>query len=57
MSDYDNGGTGFFGMLFLVLIVLKFTGYITWPWWVVSAPLWAPVVVFVAVVGYVAVFR
>lgn len=34
-------------VLFIIFLVLKLTGYISWSWWWVTAPLWAwPVVVF-----------
>ena len=34
-------------VLFIVFLVLKLTGYISWSWWWVTAPLWAwPAVVF-----------
>ena len=34
-------------VLFIVFLVLKLTGYISWSWWWVTAPLWAwPVIVF-----------
>lgn len=36
-------------LLFLVFLVLKLTGVITWSWWWVTAPLWAPVVLAVVV--------
>jgi hypothetical protein len=43
MSDNSKtGGIGFFGILALIFITLKLTGYITWSWWWVLAPLWGP---------------
>ena len=36
-------GISFTGLLFIVLLILKATGYITWSWWWVTAPLWGPV--------------
>lgn len=44
-SSSPSGGLGFAGALFLVLLVLKLTGRITWSWWWVTAPLWGVVVV------------
>lgn len=38
----QSGGIGFFGLLAIVFIVLKLTGYITWPWLWVLAPIWIP---------------
>jgi hypothetical protein len=31
---------GFPGLLTLIFITLKLTGYIAWSWWWVTAPLW-----------------
>jgi hypothetical protein len=33
---------GFSGLLTIVFITLKLTSFITWSWWWVLAPLWAP---------------
>lgn len=33
-------GPGFTGLLTIVFIALKITGYIAWSWWWVLAPLW-----------------
>lgn len=40
---------GLFGLLFIVLLVLKLVGTITWSWWLVTAPLWSGVIFWVAV--------
>jgi hypothetical protein len=34
---------GFMGLLALIFITLKLTGYITWSWWLVTLPLWGGV--------------
>ena len=44
-TQTQSGGIGFFGLLAIVFITLKLTGYITWSWWWVLAPLWAPLAV------------
>jgi hypothetical protein len=41
-TQTQSGGIGFFGLLTIVFITLKLTGYIAWSWWWVLAPLWAP---------------
>ena len=38
---------GFFGVLFVVLLVLKLLGIIAWSWWLITMPLWAGIVVFI----------
>jgi hypothetical protein len=40
-------GPNFLGLLTIVFITLKLTGYINWSWWWVLAPLWG---------GFAAVF-
>lgn len=42
-STASSGGIGLTGAVFLVFLVLKLTGVITWSWWWVTAPLWIPV--------------
>lgn len=37
----NSGGIGFLGMLTILFIALKLTGYITWSWWWVLAPIWS----------------
>ena len=36
----SSSGIGFFGLLWLMIIYLKFTGYITWSWTWITAPFW-----------------
>ena len=50
-----SGGVGFLGLLTIVFITLKLTGYIDWSWWWVFAPVWAPLA-FVAFVIVCLVF-
>lgn len=51
-----GGGIGFFGLLAIVFIVLKLTGFINWSWWAVLAPAWIRFVLMAAVL-LLAVFR
>jgi hypothetical protein len=46
----SGGGIGFFGMLTIVFIVLKLTGFIDWSWWWITAPIWGGVVLWVATI-------
>lgn len=39
-SNKSSGGIGFCGLLALMFICLKLTGFITWPWLWVLSPLW-----------------
>lgn len=59
-NQTQSGGIGFFGLLAIVFITLKLTGYIAWSWWWVLAPLWAPItvvlVIFLIVLILAAIF-
>ena len=53
-------GIGFSGILFIVFLILKLTGYIDWSWWWVTAPLWIPLaiaMIFLVFILAVSVFR
>lgn len=39
-----SNNLGFGGLLALIFITLKLTGYIAWSWWWVLMPLWLPIV-------------
>lgn len=55
MSDSSGGGgIGFFGLLFIVLLVLKLTGVIDWSWWWLTAPLWGVAILVIFLVAFVA---
>ena len=49
----STGGIGFLGLLALLFIGLKLTGYIDWSWWWALSPLWIPLAVIGAIVGCV----
>ena len=43
MSENNSGaggGIGFVGLLTILFIGLKLTGYINWSWWWVLSPIW-----------------
>ena len=41
-SSETSGGIGFFGLLCILFVGLKLTGYITWSWWWILSPIWLP---------------
>jgi len=58
MSENRNvnvGGVGFWGLLFMVFLVLKLTSVVSWSWWWICAPLWVPAVVVLAIVAAIVV--
>jgi hypothetical protein len=57
----NNNSSGFsvIGLLGVLFIGLKLTGYITWSWWWVLAPFWgglALALVILLIIGVVALF-
>lgn len=36
---------GFFELMFVVFLVLKLTHVVAWSWWIITAPIWAPLLV------------
>lgn len=42
-SEITTGGLSLTTILFLIFLVLKLCGVITWSWWWVTAPLWGGV--------------
>lgn len=54
-SSSSSGGIGFCGLLTIVFITLKLTGFIAWSWWWVLSPLWisACIVLAILLVGLV----
>jgi hypothetical protein len=49
-NSSSSNGVGFFGLMFLIFMTLKLTGYITWSWWWVTAPLWGGFVLIIAII-------
>jgi hypothetical protein len=40
VNNSSSAGVGVGGLTFIVFLVLKLLGKITWSWWWVTAPLW-----------------
>jgi hypothetical protein len=55
MSNSNTGGIGFAGLLAIVFITLKLTGYIAWSWWWVLSPLWIPLALVVTILLLVSI--
>ena len=39
-TQVNHGGIGFVGLLTIVFVIAKITGYIDWTWWAVFSPIW-----------------
>ena len=55
-SSAKSGGIGFVGLLTIVFIALKLTGFIAWPWVWVLSPIWITAI-FSVIIILVAVIR
>lgn len=58
-NSSKSAGIGFGGLLTIVFIVLKLTGFIDWSWWWVLSPLWIqiPLIIVISlVVSFVVTF-
>ena len=53
-NNTNSGGIGFFGVLAILFIGLKLTGFIDWSWWWVLAPIWGPMLVLLFIAGMTA---
>lgn len=52
-SNYQtssSNGIGVFGLMGVMFIGLKLTGYVTWPWLWVLAPFWIPFAILFSVI-------
>lgn len=50
-SSSSSSGIGFFGLLTIVFITLKLTGFITWSWWLVLSPALAGLAITLLMMG------
>jgi len=56
MSNSSSGsGVGFSGLLAILFIGLRLTGYIDWSWWWVLSPIWITVVVVLAILAVIGI--
>lgn len=49
-TNQSSGGIGFVGLLTILFIALKLTGYIAWSWLWVLSPIWITAILVVAIV-------
>ena len=49
----SGGGCSLGMVLFLIFLVLKLTGVITWSWWWVTCPLWGGLAIILGIIGLI----
>jgi hypothetical protein len=54
-KQQGNAGIGFLGLLTILFVGLKLTGYINWSWWLVLVPLYGPLAVVLALLAIAAI--
>jgi Ca2+/H+ antiporter len=54
-AQASGGGIGCCTVVLIVFVILKLTGNIDWSWWWVTAPLWGPIALVLAVLALVMV--
>ena len=54
-ENSSSGGVGFCGLLTVLFIALKLTGYIRWSWLWVLAPLWIKAVLVLILAVFAAI--
>ena len=54
----SSGGIGVVGLLGIVFVVLKLTGFIDWSWWFVTLPFWGgfALVLLVILVAFISMY-
>ena len=55
LNSTNTSGVNFLGLLTLLFIGLKLTGYIAWSWIWVLAPLWIPVCISLLILSAVVI--
>lgn len=48
-SKDTNTSIGLGGIVFVVFLILKLAGIVDWSWWWITAPLWLPIVLLIAI--------
>jgi hypothetical protein len=55
-TSSSSGGIGVLGLLGIVFVTLKLTGFIDWSWWWVTLPFWGGIALVFAIVAIALLF-
>ncbi|WP_099974239.1 hypothetical protein [Lactobacillus terrae] len=50
-NEKEHTGIGFCGLLTLIFVIAKITGFITWSWWLVFLPVFIPLLLALLILG------
>ncbi len=56
-SNSNSGGVGICTVLFIVFAVLQLAGVVEWSWWWITAPIWLPILLWLALAFLVGFIR
>ena len=56
-NSSSSSGTGIFGLLGVVFVTLKLTGYINWSWWYVTMPFWGGLAILAIIMICIGIVR
>ena len=57
VKETNYSGIGFFGLLTILFVGLKLTGYISWNWEWVLSPIWIPIIVLLILIVLILTFK
>ena len=55
-NQTTNTGISVYTTIFLIFLVLKLTGNISWSWWWVTSPLWIPLLLVLSIMTLIFIF-
>jgi hypothetical protein len=55
-NQTTNTGISVYTTIFLIFLVLKLTGNISWSWWWVTSPLWIPLLLVLSIMALIFIF-
>ena len=55
-SSSSSSGVGVLGLLGVLFVALKLTGFIDWSWWWVTAPFWGAAVLALLIISIIVAF-
>ena len=53
----NSGGIGVLGLLGVLFVALKLTGFIDWSWWWVTLPFWGGIVLVLLIIALIVAFQ
>jgi hypothetical protein len=55
-NQTTNTGISVYTTIFLIFLILKLTGNISWSWWWVTSPLWIPLLLVLSIMVLIFIF-